>query len=182
MKRSIVQQGPTTMMVSLPIKWVRKYELKKGEQVDIQENGRELIISTEHEQAPKRKRIQLLHEQYYYIWREIAAAYVSGYEEIEIHYNNPKALPIIEEAVNTTLTGFEIIEQRKSSCLLTQISKGEKEHFRAIIKRLFLGLLQASESFLEYLETGVRDETVLSLERTNNRQAYYLKRLLTKEG
>jgi len=47
MKRKIVEQGLSkTKVVSLPIKWVRKYGLEKGDEVVIEEAGPKLILST----------------------------------------------------------------------------------------------------------------------------------------
>ena len=58
MKRNIVKQGHSTLMVSIPMKWVKKYNLKKGMQVDVEDNGRDLIISTKSELEPKKKEIK----------------------------------------------------------------------------------------------------------------------------
>ena len=39
MKRKLVQQGAATMMVSLPSKWIKKFGLKKGDEIDLEEKG-----------------------------------------------------------------------------------------------------------------------------------------------
>ena len=35
MKRKVVQQGPSTLMVSLPAKWAKRLGIKKGDEINI---------------------------------------------------------------------------------------------------------------------------------------------------
>jgi len=182
MKRSIVQQGPSTLMVSIPMKWVKKYNLKKGMQVDIEEKGRDLLITTESKKEPKKKEIKLLNSDKGYIWRVLSAAYVSGYDEIKVEYPTAESFETIENFALNTFVGFEIIEHHKNYCVLKQILIEDPKEFETIMRRIFLTLLHASEQFLSILETGKNLESIFPLERTNNRQTYYLRRILTKEG
>lgn len=182
MKRSIVQQGPSTLMVSIPMKWVKKYNLKKGMQVEVEDKGRELTISTQSKLEPKKKKISLLHSNTGYVWRELSAAYVSGYDEIKVEYQDTKTYEFIEQYVLTTFVGFETIEHGKNYCVIKQILKENPDEFEIIMRRILLTLLHASEQFIHILETGKDLSSIFPLERTNNRQTYYLRRILTKEG
>lgn len=182
MRRNIVQQGPTTLMVSLPIKWVRKYGLKKGEQVNVEERGRELTISTEEETERTKTEIDLLNEDYTYIWRMISTAYVSGYDEIKINFDKLEILKIVQKIVVEYFVGFEIVEQKKDYCIIKNVSGNRIDEFDAILKRIFLTLIQTSEIFRDYLEKGEDPSLILDLEKINNRQTYLLKRLLIREG
>lgn len=181
MKRSIVKQGPSTLMVSIPTKWVKKYDIKKGDQVDVEESSRGLLISTGASQRLKLKDIRLLSSNKDYIWREISAAYVSGYEEIRIDYKTDESYIFIEEYVLPTFTGFEIVEHGKNHCVLKQILKEDVSEFNTILRRIFLNLIHTSDVFLDILETGKGHNRIIPLQKTNNRQTYYLKRLLTRE-
>ena len=182
MKRNIVQQGPSTLMVSIPSKWVKKYNLKKGMQVEVEEKGRDLFISTHNLLESKKKEISLLHSNHYYIWRELVAAYVSGYDEITVKYSNVESYEFIEQHVLPAFIGFEIVEHKTDYCVLKKIAHEEIQDFQIIMRRIFLTLLHASEQFLHILKTSQDINTIEPLERTNNRQTYYLTRLLTKEG
>jgi len=182
MKRSIVKQGPSTLMVSIPMKWVKKYNLKKGMQVEIEEKGRNLEISTTSKLEPKKKNISLLNSNNGYIWREMSAAYLSGYDEIRIEYQDAKSYEFIEKQVLSSFIGFETVEHGKNHCILKQILEEKPEEFETLMRRIFLTLLHASEQFLSILETGENLKSIFPLERTNNRQTYYLRRILTKEG
>jgi len=46
MKRKIIQTAGKTMVVSLPSAWVKKYGIKKGEEVEVEERGAEISVST----------------------------------------------------------------------------------------------------------------------------------------
>jgi len=45
MKRKLIEQGGGTLMVSLPSRWIRDFELEKGDEVEIEEIGKQIIIS-----------------------------------------------------------------------------------------------------------------------------------------
>ena len=179
-KRSIVKQGPTTLLISLPIKWVRKYDLNKGEELEVEERGDELIISTQNKEKSKLKEIKLLDSHYYYIWTEISAAYLSGFDEMKVYYNSAEDLKVIENDVLNAMMGFELIEHTSKWCILKKIVDERGDEFDVIMRRIFLGLLETSNEYLKVLNGESRGEFILPFERTNNRQTYYLRRLVAK--
>lgn len=179
-KRSIVKQGPTTLLISLPIKWVRKYDLNKGEELEVEERGKELIISTQNKQKSKIKEIKLLDSHYYYIWTEISAAYLSGFDEMKVYYNSVDDLKIIENDVLKAMMGFELIEHTSKWCILKKVVDERGEEFDIIMRRIFLGLIETSNEYLKLLKGESKGEFILPFERTNNRQTYYLRRLVAK--
>ena len=44
MKRKAIQLASQTIVVSLPAKWVRQQGIKKGDEIDVEERGKELVI------------------------------------------------------------------------------------------------------------------------------------------
>ena len=182
MKRSIVQQGPSTLMVSIPMKWVKKYGLKKGMQIEVEENGRGLEISTNSKKEPKKKEINLINSNVGYIWREISSAYLSGYDEIKVNYDSIKIYEIMEKKLLPILLGFETVEHGDRYCILRQVLEENPNEFETFMRRIFLNLIHTSKQYISILETGENIDTIFSLEKTNNRQTYYLRRMLTKEG
>jgi len=184
MKRNIVKQGPTTLMISLPSKWVQKYNLKKGEQLEITEIGRKLEIETDKNIKKKEITIELISDHRLYIWRTISALYYSGYDKIHLNFNSIKTLEEIQKFAEQIFIGFEMTDLRKNYCLIESISNEKSDNFDTIVRRLFLGIIQMSNITNKYLQT--KDTADLSLiprlEQTNNRQSSYLKRILNKEG
>ena len=49
MKRKIVKHGNSTLTVSLPSKWAKNNSLKQGDEIDVIENGKELILNSKKE-------------------------------------------------------------------------------------------------------------------------------------
>ena len=47
MKRRIVKQGAATMTISLPAPWIKKFGLKEGDELNIEEKGKLIEITTE---------------------------------------------------------------------------------------------------------------------------------------
>ncbi len=181
MKRSIVQQGPTTMMISLPIKWVRKYGLSKGDELDIDELGRKLIVSTEKKVKGAKTEIKIDSENELYIWRSLQPLYILGYDEIKIYFSSSKTLDTIQKLISS-LIGFEVTDQEKDHCIIKAVSSELDEQFSNILRRAFLNLLRMSEITLAFLEKREDLSLILNLELTNNRHTMFLKRLLVKEG
>lgn len=182
MRRRIVQQGPTTLMVSLPIKWVRKYGLSKGEEIDLEEKGNKLLIATEKKTKEEKTEITLDIADKVYIWRSLQQVYLLGYDEIKINFNSPKILDIIQDVVISSLIGFEITSQDKTSCVMRAVSTELNKQFDILLRRTFLNIIQMSEILQRFLEKKESPLQVLNLEIMNNRHTMFLRRILLKEG
>src|SRR3989344_3053601 len=108
MKRKVSQIGPSTLMVSLPSKWVKKFNVKKGNEIDLEEDSNRLIISTGT--ASNQKRIELDIGKFPSLTRMyIMEAYRSGFDEVSITFQNIKDLKLIKETASDILLGFEIV-------------------------------------------------------------------------
>ena len=46
-KRKVSLIGPSTLMVSLPSKWVKEFGVKKGDEINITENGPNLLLESQ---------------------------------------------------------------------------------------------------------------------------------------
>ena len=183
MKRNVIAQGPSTLIISLPAKWVKKYGIKKGNQLDLLEDGRKITITTESSKHEiKSKTVKLLDNYYYYVWTEISPYFIAGYDEIRIENIDKKSMDFIESEAIKAMMGFDIVEQTPTYVVLKKVMGEDSAEFDTIMRRVFLGLIEQSKILLNYFETGENLDFILTLERTNNRQCLYLKRLLTKEG
>ena len=59
MKRKIVQHGSSSLTVSIPYKWIQKYNLNKGDEINIEENGNSLILSSDNRKVQNVKKIKV---------------------------------------------------------------------------------------------------------------------------
>ena len=53
MKRKVVKQGAATLTISLPSKWTKKFELKNGDEINLNEKGDALIVTNSKARALK---------------------------------------------------------------------------------------------------------------------------------
>lgn len=182
MKRNIVKQGPTTLMVSLPIKWVRQNNLDKGLEVDIEEVGNELIISTTNKKTNKEIDLHIDSTNGLFIWRYFQALYINGYTKIKINYDNLSVLDELQHILKEFVIGFEITEQKPEYCILEEISITDDTSFDQIFKRILYMLIDTSKNYNLYLENQNNNhlKIIQNYESTNNKQTLYLKRMLQK--
>ena len=181
MKRKLVQQGPTTLMVSLPSQWIKQNNLKKGNDVDIEQEKDSLMI---YAKAPETKYETVnidLSELPRLTERIITSHFNKGTDEIHIKFPNSNTFNKIQKAMDF-IVGFEIIEQKENSCILKSISTFSMDDFDKMVRRVFFMLFDMSDSLLDALKKKEyqRLEKIALLEETNNKFTNFCKRLLNK--
>ena len=62
MKRKIIKQGHNTLTVTLPSDWVKKLNLKSGDEIDVLENENSLILNGFEKNKEKIKGDLILHK------------------------------------------------------------------------------------------------------------------------
>lgn len=183
MKRKLIQMAGKTLVVSLPSEWVKKYGLKKGEEIDLEEKGETLSISTYKNMSIKKTRLDVRPLKISGR-RVMAALYKRGYDEIEVLYDKPKELEEIKKALNLEAMNFEIIEQTKDHCIIKSIAEATHEEFDNILRRTFLVL----NSMVEEIQDGLiskdkkKIEEAKEHEKTNNKFTHFCRRSLNKKG
>lgn len=143
MKRSIVKQGAATLMVSLPSKWARKFQLQKGDEIDLVEKGRDLLITPEFVYEIRKGTVNL--SEVKKIWKRVITAYYkSGYDEIEIIFDKPEEISKVYSMLNE-FVGFEIVSQKEKSCIIKEIVETKETNFKTILSRTFNMLISISQ-------------------------------------
>jgi len=82
MRRRVIQIAESTQLISLPRKWALRYGIKKGEELEVEEQGNKLLVSSGHDAGGK-KTVLDVRGQPKLKRRSICAAYLKGYDEIE---------------------------------------------------------------------------------------------------
>lgn len=180
MRRRVVQQGPTTLMVSLPIKWVRRNGLRKGDELEVTERGRSLLVRTQSPSAAMAAELVLDTQDELYLWRRLQPLYALGYTEITVRSGNPKVLSLAQQLAISSLIGFEAVGHTQESVTLRAISAELDEHFPLLCKRVFLNLLQMSTLLAHIFERKGDLDSLLAIELSNNRHTLFLKRVLLR--
>lgn len=85
MKRKVIKQGHNTLTITLPSKWAKDRGVKSGDEIDIAEQEKSLVISTHGNGAiPSSTTIDISGMSTPLIWRYVSSAYRAGYDEITI--------------------------------------------------------------------------------------------------
>ena len=183
MKRKIAQIGPSTLMISLPSKWAKKFNLKKGHELEITENNEKLIVSTQNEIQKNELELNVSSLNLM-LYRLIGAVYKAGYEQVKIIFNTPEQLEIIYDVLRKTCIGFEIIEQSKNFIIIKEISKPEHHEFENVLRRNFLFLLSVANDSLDSIKKQDYDELKnITLRDYNiNKYSDFCRRILNKRS
>jgi len=136
MKRSLVKQGESTMMVSLPTKWIKDNNLVKGEEIDISQLDNNLLISSKPINKKTETTITLIGVTESIIRTLITNAYRSGYDKIKIIYSNEKQYLILNDVLKTRLIGFDVTKKENEYCLVENITEPSEEQFENIIIKI----------------------------------------------
>jgi phosphate uptake regulator len=183
MRRKVVQIAGFTKVISLPSTWAKAHNLNKGDELEIREDGQNLVISSEKEAQPSLARIDLTKTDRF-LRRFIDVYYRLGYDELEIVLSDDYFISLIQREVSERLLGFEIVEQKKGFCRIKSISTGVEEEFDIILKRIFMMLMTTSREGLELLRQKNYDrlDSLIKLEEINNKFTNFCQRHLNKHG
>jgi len=182
LKRKVIQIAGSTCLISMPKEWITKHNVKKGAELDVQEQGNKIVVSTEHSQSlPKLvidpSRFGKFHPNY------LSAAYNMGFDDVEVHFNDSKELEAIQDKINSCI-GYEIVNQSNNVCYIKSVSEVSLDEFNQILRKVFLLLINMGENTLSLLEKGdfTRLSEVIVLEKSNNKLTDFCKRVLNKKG
>jgi len=182
MKRKIIQMAGKTMVVSLPSAWVKKYGVKKGEEVEVEESGKDIIISTDKSISVSKKYLDLSDLEPI-INRSIIEAYKKGHDELEIKYETKTLFNRIQKVI-AELIGFEVIKQSDKSCIIKSVSQPSTDEFDNILRRLFLILKRMGEESLAGIEKNDKSLllSVIDSDHNVNKFTNFCIRHINKRG
>ena len=201
MQRKVIKQGKDTLTITLPRGWTKKYDIFPGDELNLEEQERSLILTTEKGFSLQKTIINTKDLDARMIWRKFGSAYRTGYDEIHIIFDDPKKkYPDIcksftdpKGTINTLeliqnlnrFIGIEIIDQKATYCKLKDLGKTNEAEFDNALRRIFLLLLSISSDTLEGIKNNDK-ETLLILESTTDtnidRFSDFCLRILNKKG
>ena len=162
MKRKVNLVGINTLTISLPKKWVDIHELKKGDELDLIEEGDSLIINSKLNTSHNRTlNMDITGLDRTSVLIAIRGAYRAGYDVIQIKFDKQnvihhrtggqmKLLSIIHETVNL-LVGSEIVSQDEGGCVIKDFSANTGDELESTIRRIFLLLMESTSDFVKGL-------------------------------
>ncbi len=185
MKRKVIQLAHKTLVVSLPSKWVKKYQVLKGAELDAEERGQQMVFSTSRLSDSEKVNVDFseLNGEVIRRW-VLASLHKSGYDEIEITYKDSSVLDTIQETIKELMIGFTIVEQGKDRCVIRVVAEEQEKEFNAVLRRAFLVVKNMGEGLYDYVKEGrlERLKELLVLEKTNDQLTNFCERILNKKG
>ena len=139
--RKLQKTGGSTLIVSLPKKWITENKLKAGSEVRLTEQPNSTII-IDHNQTNLRKKISVVKcndEESQHLFRDLIGVYLAGGTEIKV-IGNPRLTVKERKTIrkfSASVIGMEIIEEEATQAILTDMSNPGALPFRTAIKRLY---------------------------------------------
>jgi len=184
MKRKVVKQGSATYTLSLPARWVKDFGIKEGDMLDVEESGKELIVSPELVKAEKKSEVDVSGFSPSLIRRHITSLYIRGTDEITMTFSDPKTAKIIQQ-MTSSLIGMAVVEQRRNAVIVKEVSIPKYEEIDSLLRRLFFSIKSFGDESLEKIREkdleGLKEMDQIEQYGTN-RLAYLCLRILNKEG
>src|SRR3989338_9146675 len=178
-KRKVIQIANSTQLISLPRQWAQKYGIKKGDELEVDEQGNRICVSTEKTQDPGNIEVNITgldRDSFMFLLR---ALYIRGYNEIKLTFNEPFAehhrigkkvsiISQIHEEANR-LTGLEVIQQRENFCILKVLIESMEEKHNTITKFMANSLrLLNKVGHPEYNKTQIYYHIIESIDSIND--------------
>lgn len=194
MRRKVIQIADSTQLVSLPRKWALKHGIKKGDELDIEEQGSKIIVSCESTPEFSSVEIDVTDLDRTSILYYIEILYRLGYDEIKLKFSNPQAehyrlnkkenVISIIHYVASRLISMEVIQQKDNFAILKNLEEISNKEFDTVLKRIFILLQDASDDFLSGIKKGdlIALETIVEKHDSIAKFISYGMRIVNKKG
>ncbi len=175
--RKLQYSGKGTYVLSLPKKWLEKYNVKKGDKFAIIEMENGIYVTPKFNESTQRTATLDVTE---YISKEIIARYTYGYKNVTI--NGP--LSSIERTVikNTIaeLMGYDIIEETEDKIIITDLLNPSQLNIIKTIKReFFLASHMHKDAIMAFLKLdGALAQDVIDRDSEVNKLYFFTVRQL----
>lgn len=181
-KRKVIQIANSTQLISLPRKWAQKYDVKKGDELEIEEQGDKIVITTEKDILSTKTEINFKGKELL-IHRALSSLYRGGYDEIKIIFEKPSEFEIIQSTLNQELIGLEVVEEDKAHLVAKQVTTIERSEFQSMLRRTFIFLLNTADECLDALKSNNKDilKNLVFRDITINKLTDYCRRAVNKK-
>lgn len=180
MKRKIIKQGHNTLTITLPSDWVKKLNLKPGDEIEIYENKDLLILNGFERTKEKMALLDITGFTIPLLWRFFQGAYRAGNDEIKVVFDSDKkeyqdafhyyttqfdysklgekvskkpAIAMLQGLVDRFI-GMGIIETGKGYCIIKEMGEPTAKEFDNALRRIFLVIIQLFERVILAIENN----------------------------
>ncbi|HJX50551.1 MAG TPA: AbrB/MazE/SpoVT family DNA-binding domain-containing protein [Candidatus Nanoarchaeia archaeon] len=198
MKRKVMKIGPASLVMSLPSGWAKRYSIQKGDEIEVEERGRNLQITTKKEILTKDKAEINISKFCPMIMRALGILYKVGYKKININYSKEnsecrkmfsgqglKEIDLIKRAADS-YTGMDIekFNQKLNEVTLIERANVLYEEFDNTLNHAFLHLTQISEQVKEALFQSDKtlEKEIDLTDNLINQTTNFCQKILNKQG
>lgn len=183
MRRKVIQIADSTQLVSLPRKWCKLQNIKKGDELNVEEKGSKVIITTESKFDIEKTDIDVS-DLGVMGRRTVAAAYKAGFDELRIKYSTTEELKAIQDVIKDSCIGFEVVEQGKNYILVRKISDAIFGEFDVVLRRSFLFLISLAKDGLDAIQRQDKNtlNNIILMDLNLNKFTDFCRRILNKQG
>lgn len=169
MRRKVILLAGKTFVISIPSKWAKKNNIKKGEELDVIESESNLTIALLQRNVQTSACIDVSDLNSSLLWHYLVSAYVKGIEEIELKFSEKEIFnPRTQSKVSTikfianvvsSLIGMELVRHGNSFCIIKEVSSIKPDEFNAVLKRIFFNICTIASDCLEAIK--LKDKFIL---------------------
>ena len=194
MKRKVIKQGNNTLTITLPRTWTGKFNIKPGDELDVAENDRNLVIGGHKDTKEYSISVDVSGLDRTTILILLQGIYRYGHDRIEItskhqsvpHYRIAREVSMAPVVYNVTnrFVGAEVVSASEKRFLVKRLADESIDDFQNVLRRVFLLLNEMMDSFIKGAKKN--DLSVLDsieFQHTNiKRFINFCLRLLNKYG
>ncbi|MBU0666292.1 MAG: hypothetical protein ABIC91_01985 [Nanoarchaeota archaeon] len=181
MRRKIIKQGLSSLTISLPTTWTKKFNLKPGDEIEVIDKGKELLIQTERIFTSKKTLMDVSGLNKSMIRNYINAAYIRGDDELKITFNDHDLMDVIQECIDFNI-GFAVVEQCRNYCVIKDLSGTSASEFDNMLKRVFYMIMSFGDEGLEMLKKKEPLKDFWKRDLSIDKYIFYCLRVLNKKG
>jgi len=182
MRRKIMKLGPSTMVVSIPSKWIHSTGIKQGQEIELTEKNNELIISsTKGNKSKKETTIEITQDNSQDIEIILTHLYRQGFDKLLVKNVEKQIEEKIKEVVNKLLLGFEITSKDKNIWIIENIASPAEEKYEVLLKRSFFIVKETIKATEEYIKNKTKTN-IEELKSEQDKYILYCQRSLTLES
>lgn len=178
MKRKLVVLGGS-LFVSLPTKYIKENNLKKGQEVDIELEGNRLMVVPETADIESTYRIDIK-DCPDTGGRYIVSAFRLGYDNLIVDFRDPGYISQIPIELAENTIGFEIIKQEPASCTIKNLTFAKEDDLNELVKRIWFLMLDMAKDMGEAFRKGDKEllKNMYAREKNINKFTNYCLRML----
>jgi len=145
MIRKLMKHGPSSLTVSLPRKWIDRFGLNKGDEVEIEDVNSKLIVSSKKSSKRHHSMVYDLENIPPRILHDIMSAlYKSGIDDIKFINATPEKISKLKDVLKDRM-GLEILEESKNEFRLAYLGTSDEESLGKASSQIYWRLLHMLE-------------------------------------